>query len=568
MTVAPVVIRSARRLPLLAIFAILFLLVILPMGILLYATFLDTPPRPGSPPGHFTLDNYAALLSGGNRAALLNTVLIGVGATILALFLGCSMAWIAARTNVPFKGLVQLAGIMPLFISTLIGSLAWSLMASPQQGYLNIALKDLGLPGFVNVYSIPGIIFVAGIYYAPYAFVLVHSALSLVNPELEEAAYVHGARFRQVLFGITFKLAMPALLGAATLTLVFIMENFPIAQILGSPEGINTVPAQMYRLMATAPSKPNEASALGALLLVVTAVMVFIQRRVLAAREFVTVTGKGFTPRVQDLGRMRWPAFAFAMSYVFVAVILPVLALMQSAFRANPFTPSVASMLEPKSFGFENMNEVLRSEDLHEGLRNSIMVGAGAAIIGGLFYLVLAYYVHRTKEPSVRYLAYIAMWPAAVPALVIGLGFLWTWTRFPFLYGTVAILVLAYIAHLLPQGFQGISSSIIQVHADLEESARVCGAGRIRTVWEILLPLIRTGVVSTMLLIFILSMRELSVVIFLFTSDTQVLSIAIFNAWEGGRLPPVAAMSLVYIGFLFVVTFIARRWFGVRTQGL
>jgi iron(III) transport system permease protein len=567
-TVVATAARTVRRLPLAALFAALLVLVVVPMGILLYATFVDVPPRPGSPPGQFTLENYSALLSAANRNALVNTVTMGVGATVFALLLGCSLAWIAARTNTPFKGLVQMAGIMPLFISTLIGALAWSLIASPQQGYINIALQDLGLPAFVNVYSVPGIIFVLGLYYAPYAFILVNSALSLVNPELEEAAYVHGGTFRHVLFGVTFKLATPALLGAATLTLVFVMENFPIAQILGSPEGINTVPAQMYRLMATAPSKPNEASALAALLLVVTAAMVFIQRRVLATRDFVTVSGKGFRPRVHDLGRWRWPAFGFAMTYVLLAVAVPILALMQSAFRANPFTPSVASMFNPSSFGFENMTEVLSSEVLRDGLKNSVVVGAGAALFGGLLYLMLGYYVHRTTYPSRRYLAYIAMWPAAIPALVIGLGFLWTWTRFPFIYGTVAILVLAFVAHLLPQGFQGVSSSMIQVHKDLEESAEVCGAGRLRTVWEVLLPLIRTGVVSTMLLIFILSMRELSAIIFLFTEDTQVLSIAIYNTWEGGRLPPVAAMSLVYIAFLFVITFIARRWFGVRNQGV
>lgn len=563
---ASVVTKVVRRLPLIAGFALLTLLVILPMGSLLYATFVDAPPRPGSPPGNFTLENYASLLSGGNRAALWNTVIIGVGATLFALTLGCSMAWLAARSNVPFKPLVQIAGIMPMFISSLIGALAWSLLASPEQGYLNLLLRDLSLPDFINVYSIPGIIFVAGLYYAPYAFLLVNAALSLLNPELEEAAYVHGGRFRNVIGGITFKLVTPAVLGAATLTLVLIMENFPIPQVLGSPEGIQTVPSQIYRLMATAPSKPNQASAAGAILLVITAIMIFIQRRVLATREFVTVAGKGFTPRPHDLGRWRWPAFVFALSYFLIAVAMPLFALVESAFRSNPYTANVAAMFEPESFSTENMRDVLMSDTLQQSLKNSIMVGVGASLFGGLLYLVLGYYVHRTKGPGRRSLSYIAMWPAAVPALVIGLGFLWTWTRFPFIYGTLAILVLAYISHLLPQGFQGMSSSMIQVHADLEESAQVCGAGRIRTVWEILLPLIRTGVVSTMLLIFILSMRELSVAIFLFTSETQVLSIAIYNTWEGGRLPPVAAMSLVYIAVLLVLTFVARRWFGVRNQ--
>lgn len=560
--------RAVHRIPLLSLLAVMFILVVLPMGVLLYATFVDEPPRPGSPPGSFTLDNYASLLSAGNRGALLNTVLIGFGATALAMLIGCSMAWLAARTNVPFKPLMQLAGIMPLFISSLVGALAWSLIASPERGYLNIALREIGLPAFLNVYSIPGIIFVAGIYYAPYAFILVNSSLSLLNPELEEAAYVHGARFRNVMGSITFRLVTPAILGAATLTMVFVMENFPIPQVLGSPEGIQTVPSQIYRLMATAPSHPNEASAAGALLLLITGVMVFIQRRVLATHEFVTVTGKGFTPRTHDLGRWRWPAFGLAMGYAFVAVVVPIFALVQSAFRSNPYTSSIAAMFEPASFGIENMMETLQDRNVQAALVNSVLVGAGAAVFGGMLYLALGYYVHRTSKPGGRSLTYLAMWPAAVPGLVIGLGFLWTWTRFPLIYGTLAILVLAFIASLLPQGFQGVSSSLVQVHADLEESARVCGAGRLRTVWEILIPLIRTGVISTMLLIFILSMRELSVAIFLFTSQTEVLSIAIFNTWAGGRLPPVAAMSLIYITLLLILSLIARRWFGVRNQGV
>ncbi|UED84694.1 ABC transporter permease [Streptomyces profundus] len=556
-----------KRVPLLILLAILTFLVILPMGTLLYATVVDEPPRPGSPPGSFTWENYRAVLAGENRSALYNTLIIGIGSTGLAMFIGTGLAWIAARTNVPGKAFVQMAGVMPLFISTLIGALSWSLLASPQQGYLNILLRDIGLPGFLNVYSLPGIIFVSGLYYAPYAFMFSYSAFTLLNPELEEAAYVHGGRFRNVLGNITFKLVAPSLLGAATLILVFSMENFPIPQILGTPENIQTLPSQIYRLMATAPSLPNQASATGAILLLITAVMVFLQRRVLATRQYVTVTGKGFKPNPQDLGRWRWPAFAFAMTYVFVAIVLPIFALVQGAFRSNPYTADVAAMFSPENFATDTMREVLSSDALQTGLRNSIMVGAGAAVFGGLFYLVLGYYVHRAQGIGRRTLTYIAMWPAAIPALIIGLGFLWGWSDFHFIYGTLAILILAYIANLLPQGFQGMSSSLIQVHRDLEESAEVCGAGRIRTAKEILLPLIRTGVVSTMLLIFILSMREISVAMFLFTSDTQLLSISIYNAWEGGRLPPVAAMSLVYVVFLLVLTFVARRWFGMRDPG-
>jgi len=545
---------------------VLIALVVVPMGTLLVAAFTDSPPRPGAPLGSFTLENLAALTSVGNRAALMNTVIIGVCATVLALAIGATLAWISARTDVPLRGLVQLAAIMPMFTSSLVGALAWSLLGSPEQGYLNIVLRGIGLPDFVNIYSLPGIIFVAGVYYSPYAFLLVHAALSLMNPELEEAAYVHGAKFRDVVTNVTLKLAMPALLGAGTLTLVMITENFPIPQVLGSPQGIQTMPTQIYQLMAMAPSRPNEASAAGAGLLVLTGVLVYVQRRVLASRDFTTVSGKGFKPTRQKLGVWRWPALSLAVLYAFVAVVLPTFALLQSAFRNNPYTRDVAAMFEPNSFSTNNFRDVLMSDDLHSSLLNSLMIGLGTAVVGGAIYLLLGYYVHRTKGPGSRTFSYVAMWPAAVPALVIGLGYLWSWSRVPIVYGTLAILILGFIGHLLPQGFQSISSSLIQVHSDLEESAQVSGASRLRAAWEILVPLIRTGVVSTMLLLFILSMREISVAIFLFTSKTQPLSVAIYNTWETGRLPPVAAMSLIYIAVLVVLTMVSRRWFGVETD--
>nr|BFE59243.1 iron ABC transporter permease [Dactylosporangium thailandense] len=545
---------------------ILLLLVVVPMGTLLVAAFTDTPPRPGAPLGNFTLDNLTAIFTGASRSAFINTLIIGVCASLLALAIGSSLAWIAARTDVPLRGVVQVAAIMPMFTSSLVGALAWSMLGSPRQGYLNVILRSIGLPDFINVYSLPGIIFVAGIYYSPYAFLLVNAALTLMNPELEEAAYVHGARFRNVIGSVTLRLVMPALLGAGTLIAVMITENFPIPQILGSPYGIQTMPTQIYRLMANAPSRPNEASAAGAGLLVLTGVMVYLQRRLLAGREFTTVSGKGFTPRRQKLGAWRWPAFLLAAVYAVLAVGLPTWALLQGAFRRSSFTRDAKVLFDPASFTTRTFNEVLLSAHLRDVLLNSLMIGAGTAVIGGGVYLLIAYYVHRIKGPGHKVFPYVAMWPAAVPALVIGLGYLWTWSRVTAIYGTLAILIIGFIGHLLPQGFQSVSSSLTQVHSELEESAQVSGASRLRAAWEILVPLIRTGVVSTMLLLFILSMREISVAIFLFTSKTEPLSIATYNTWETGRIAPVAAMSLIYVAVLVVLTLISRRWFGMKTE--
>jgi iron(III) transport system permease protein len=543
----------------------LIVLVVFPLAMLVYASFLDSPPRPGAPEGHFTLANYATFGDPLTLEAAGNSIAFALGATALALALGSLLAWLVARTDVPAKPMVGIAGVMPLFMSSLVGALAYALIASPRSGYINMALRDLALPFSVNVYSPLGIIIVLGLFYTPYAFLFMSSALHLMNPELEEAAEIHGAARGVVAAEITFPLVKPALLGAAILILVLTLENFPVLQILGSPTGIETMPSTIFRLMMQTPPRPTEAAAVGMLLLAVMVLLVYLQSRMLRQGAYVTVTGKGFRPKVTPLGAWRWPAFALAMLYLTLAVVLPLFALAQSALRAHQFIPNTAALFDPAAFSLRHFQDIFGYEPFLRAFWNSIAVGAITALAGTAFHFVLSYYVNRTTMPLRRTLEYIAMLPVAVPALLIGIGFLWAWISLPVpLYGTLWILAFAYIARFLPQGFRSLSATMVQVHPDLEESAIVAGANRARAAWSILTPLILPGVASTMLLLFILSMRELSTSLFLFTTDTRVLSIVIYEQWESGRWPRVAAMSLAYSGLLFVVTSVGWRWLGTR----
>lgn len=556
--------RALRALPFPALVLVLMLLVVLPLGILLYATFIESPPRLGAFATDFTLDNYRDTLSD-SSAAIKNSLYIGFGGTAIAMVVGCVLAWLAARTDVPYRPLIRLAGISPLFFSTLIGAIAWALIGSPAQGYANIFLRTLGAPGIVNIYSIAGISFVFGLYYAPYVFLFVHGALSLMDPELEEAAQVHGASRLSVLGHVTIKLVAPAILGAATLVLALVMENFPIPSILGTPSEIQTLPLRIYRLMTLTPSQPNRAATTGVVLLVIVAVMVYAQKRLLAGREYTTVTGKGFRPNRIALGKWRWAGFAFGMGYLLLSVVLPLVALAIAAFRPNPYIPDLWALFDTSQFNADSLRYALGLSAFRTGMVNTVLVAFGTALIGGALYLFLSYVVHRTKYRGRKYLSYIAMWPAAVPALVVGLGFLWTWIGFNLIYGTLSIIVLAFVARFMPQGYQGMTSTIVQVHQDMEDSALVSGAGKLKAVSLILLPLMRTGIVSTLLIVFILAVREFSIAIFLYTSSTQVVSITIFNQWEGGGFPPVAAMSLLYMLLLLGVAAVAGRW--LRLQG-
>lgn len=560
--------RLGRYLPILTLFAVLTFLIVMPLGLLFYGTFVDVPPRPGAEAGRFTWDNYASLAEPGARDAFGNTLIMGVAGATLAVLLGGSMAWVAARTDVPGKGLVQVIGIAPLFVSPFVGSIAWSFLGSPRSGYLNIVLRDLNVPLTINFHSLFGMIVVAALYYSPYVFIFVNSSLLLMNPELEEAARVHGASMWQVVRGVTLRLATPAILGSAILVLIMIMENFSIPLILGYSGNVETLSTRIFGLVNAAPSAPNQAAATGVVLFVITFALVHVQRRVLGNHDYATVSGKGFKPRVVALGRWRWPTLAAVLGYAMIAVGLPFVALFQAALREVQYVPDTAALLDVSSFGTKYLEQVLGLSSFHEGLRNSLVVGALAAVLGGALYLFMSYLVYRTRTPGRRYIEYLAMWPVAVPGLIIGLGFLWMWISLPLpIYGTLFILVLAFIAHFTPQGFRGISASINQVDKSLEEAALMSGATPLRANLAVTLPLIRTGIVSTMLLLLILSMRELSIAIFLFTSDTRLLSILVYDQWESGNFPRVAAISIIYSAILLVITVVARRWFGTRQAG-
>jgi iron(III) transport system permease protein len=549
------------RLPYILLFAVMIILVVVPMLTLLVASFTDSAPRPGDPIGNFTLANYEVIFSARGLNAALNSTIIAACAGSLAMILGTAMAWLAARSDVPGRAIVRVAGIIPLFISAFVGAMAWSLIASPQAGYINLLFDWLGLDLTLNIYSLPGIIFVQAIYYSPYAFIFVFGALRLMNPELEEAGLIHGARQHQVLRFITLPVIRPALVGAGVLTFALVLEEFPIQTILGAGGGIETLPTLVYSLMTVAPSEMNQASAVGMTLLVVLVAVIVFQRILAKNKSYVTVSGKGFKPSTVKLGRWRWPAFLLVAAYLIIAVVLPILALVKAAFSRALYIESFPAIFDPSTFSTDVFVKTVTSNRFLDALQNSFTAGIAAAIFGVILYVALAYFIQRTNMKGRRLLEQLALAPLAIPALIMGLAFFWTWAVIPLpVYGTLAILVLAYIARLIPQGYGGISGTMQQIDGDLEAAAKVAGAGNLRALTYVTLPLLRTSIISAGLLVLILSLRELSSSIFLFTSQTRVLSVLVFGQWENGQWDQVAAMSLAYSAILLVITIIGGKW--------
>ncbi|QUH04115.1 iron ABC transporter permease [Saccharopolyspora erythraea] len=553
----------------LPLLAFISFLVLVPAALIVVAAFATDVPRPGNSGLAFTLENLRVLAAEGVLIAAGNSLLIAVGATVLALAIGGALAFVVARTDARARGFLYLIGLMPLFLPSYVGALAWSILASPGAGLINVAFRDLGATGpVVNVYTIVGVVVVMAMYYAPYAFLMIHSSMSLMNPDLEDAAGVHGSPTWRTIRSITLPLSLPAILGSGLLIFVLVFENFPVSQVLATPGGIDTLPTFIYKLMNSTPSRGNEAAVIAIVLVAVVLAVTWMQRRYLANRSFTTVSGKGVKARTIALGRWRTPALVVAVGYFALSIVLPLLALLLSAVRSSPYMSSFGELAEPGALDASSFATALASDGFLGAATNSVVVSVAAAAIGTALAFVVGYVVYRTKSCGRGALENVSMVPLAIPHVVLGIGLLWTWLVMPLpVYGTLAVLIIGFVAVQMPQGFRGIAASIRATDRDLEDSAVMLGARRSRAIAVITVPLLRVSVLSTFLLLLMLSMRELTVPLFLYTSDTEILSIAIYDQFEnGGALSEASATALIYCAIMFLLSYLPRR-FGAGPGG-
>ncbi|HVM79845.1 MAG TPA: iron ABC transporter permease [Stellaceae bacterium] len=540
---------------------LLGILVVLPVGVLVLGSLLSEPPRAL----HFdwsglTLRNYVEVLTQGGFPGLLGTsVAAAVIGTAGATAIGAGLAWLAVRTDVPGRRLLETVSIMPMMVPPLVGAFAWDILASPRSGILNIALRAIDFPLRLDIYSFGGIGFVFAIYYAPYVFLFVAAALRNMDPSLEEAAALSGAGRWRVATSITLPLALPALLSAALLVFVLLIELFAIPAVLGEAGNIHFLSVRIWELIGFAPPKVNQASALGVLLLAVTVTLVLLQRRVLARRSFVTVAGKGLRPQRIALGRARWPLAILGFSYLLFVVLLPFAALLLIALRKSLFFSTLAQVFDPAQLSLKQFGVAFGDPVVQQALVNSLLVALGTVAIGGVLYFAVAYTVYRTQLPLRRVLDTVAMLPVAIPGLIIGLGYLWSWISLPIgIYGTLWIIILAYVSQFSPQGVRAIAGSLVQIDPELEESSRIGGAGFLQTIRRVVVPLAWPGILAAMVLLLVLSFRELATALFLYTSNTEVFSLIMFDLWQRGSTSLVAVLALIQCSLLLLLVIAGR----------
>jgi len=536
--------------------AILGFLVVYPVLTLLLGALTDTNPVvDGLSLRHLSIANFLTVLSNPNVGeALINTLIVCAGGTMIAVAIGLLFSWVVVRTNTPFRGLIAAASILPLFAPPLVAGVAWSILGSPKTGLINTLFKWAGLDWRVDFYSLSGLVFVFGIYYAPYVYMFTASALRNMDPSLEEAAEISGASAFSTLFSVTFPLIMPAIVSGMLLSFIVMLGIYGVPAVLGAPSNISVLTTYIFKLTNWSPPLYNTAASVAIILMAVTGLLVFLQQKVLTGRSYTTVAGKAFRPRMLNLGPWRWLTFLLGLIYLLVVVILPMLALIVAAFRKFMFIRDVASLFDMRQYSLMHFYSIFDNPLTLRSIYNAVEVGIITAIVGGALAFAIGYTIHRTNVTGRRTIDLISTLPVAIPGLVVGVAYLWAWIGIPGgLYGTIWILALAFIARFMPDTVKSLSTSFLQIHRELEEAAWVCGKGTLATIGTIVLPLARPGVIASMTLLFVLSIRELGSSLFLYTSNTMVMSVLLLDYYEGGNVGKTAAFSLVQTVLLGVL---------------
>ncbi len=531
---------------------------LVPLVFLFWESFLT--PQTATVAAQFTLENYkTAYFSAETGRLFVNSMQFAIGGAIFSLFVGTFFAWMNERTNTPFKSLFFALSLIPLVIPSVLFTVSWIMLASPKIGIVNLVFQswfNTDAAPF-NIYSMTGMIWVDGLHYSPMAFLLMTAAFRSMDPSLEESALMSGASVVQIAWRITLRLAWPAVLASWLILFVRAIESFEVPALLGLPVGIQVYTSSIYQAINQYPSKVGLASAYAVTLLLVTSLGIYFQSRFSGqGSKYSTVTGKGFRPRVTDLGRWRFLTAALFILYFFIAVVLPFLVLVWSSLQKYYSVPSMAAL---KNLTLDPYRAIFSYPSFGTSVWNSAILSLGTATFIMLVTSVIAWIVVKTKLPGRWLLDNLASLPLVFPGLVLGLSIMVCYLTLPVgIYGTIWIMFIAYVTRFLPYGMRYNLTSMLQIHKELEESAAMSGASWSTTFRRVVLPLLKPGLIAGWIYIVIVSVRELSSSILLYSPGTEVVSIMIWELWQNGQYVELSALGVMLISVLFCFVMAAQ----------
>ena len=538
--------------------------VLAPLSLIVYqsllsAPFFDAVKTVG-------LDAYAFVFADPDFwSALVNSLLIAAGMTVIAVPLGAILAFVMERTDFPGKRWIEPVILVPSFVSPMVLSFGYVVAAGPVGFYSVWATEVFGAAPW-GLYSLTGMAVIAGLTHVPNVYIYASSALKSLGSDVEEAARVAGASPFRVAVSVSLPLIAPALLFSAVLVFFLGIELFGLPLVLGDPEGHLVLSTYLYKLTNKLGTPSYHLMAAVAVCIVaMTIPLVLLQRRLLQnARKYATIKGKAGRIRDLPLGRWKWFAVAVIGAWLIAAVIVPISGIALRAFVTNwGFGVNLA-----EAFTLDNFRAVFDEPTHVRAIWNTVLIGTVGGAITVACYTAIGFATHRRNDGWSRFIDYLVLVPRAVPGLLAGLAFLWVFLFFPPLAPlrkTIFSMWIAYTVVWLAYGMRLISSSLLQVSTELEEAARTVGASRGRISREITLPLIRHGLLGSWLLVFMIFEREYSTGVYLLAPGTEVIGAQLVSLWQGGAIDVVAALSLINIVLVFIGLAFALR-FGVKLR--
>ncbi|HWX75912.1 MAG TPA: iron ABC transporter permease [Candidatus Acidoferrales bacterium] len=553
------------------IFLLVLGLVLVPLSFLILGSFSTA-----RLPTDFSLEtmgwvNYLKVYTDPDTYALLgNTVVYVAGSALLGISLSVTLAWLVERTNMPGKVWIYAGVPMTLAVPGMLQAMAWVLLLSPRIGLINKSLQnllDLDQPP-INIYSLGGMIFLEGLRLVPTAFLMLVPLMRSMDPTLEEAAAVSGARPFSATRKVTLRLLAPGLVAVMIYQVMTALEVFEIPGILGLPAGIYVFSTKIYAIIRSATFMPvyGQANALAMVYLLIAVVTTYFYARMISRVEkYTIITGKGYRPRLFDLGGWRYLALALVFLYLFLAILLPFLVFAYASFLSYLQTPSLEAM---KGMTLKNYRFLAQYGEAGDALKNTILMVMMTATATVLLSFFVSLVVVRSKFWGRKLLDQLAFVPHAIPGIVLGIAFFWVFLKIDFLpiYGTVWAISIGFTVSFLSYGSRAMNASLLQIHKELEEAAYVSGARPWRTLWRVFLPLMLPTFVGVWIWVVLHAVRIAGLPLILYEGPrNQVLSILIWNMWDQGYVPAVAAIGTLLMLTLLLLT-LAVRYIGFRRQ--
>jgi iron(III) transport system permease protein len=518
-----------------------------------------------TPEGEFTLRNYAKAFGRSRQVqAMLNSLTLGVAVTGIALALGVPMALAVSRTNMPGRGLTHLGVLAAFVMPNFLGAIAWILLAGPNAGWLNRAwvalFGDLFATerGPFNIFSFWGLAFVIALYTFPLVYVFTKSALDLGSTELEDAAAIHGAGKLRTLTRVTLPLVMPSILGAAILIFLESVALYGTPALIAIPAGINLATTQIVSFFEY-PIRLNQAAAFAMPILLLTVVMLALQRRLLSRKGFVSVSGKGGERRPFDIGFWKWPLLTYCAFVGLLTVVMPLVILVLASL-SKAWGRGLAS----GNLTLANYYDIFFQQvTVRSALVNTVLYSGATALLCVGVGLVVAYAVQRRITPFPGAVQALALAPVAVPGLILAIGLYAAYAGPPFsLYGLGALIVVAFTTRFLPIAVTACAASVRSLNPELEEAVRVLGGGRLTVLAKVVFPLLKRTLAGVFILVFVICTKELSTAVFLTGPQSRVVSVLTLDLSEQGNYEVLAAMGVVLV---LITTLVVAA--GMRVAG-